>query len=61
MEWFDLTGRENRLKEVHEEIVPFVRDYYVVALRTLLDRVLFNAGWSGSTGRSGIKPAGGGR
>jgi hypothetical protein len=37
------------LNEVHENIEPFVRDQYAVALRTLVDGVLYLAGGTGGT------------
>jgi hypothetical protein len=38
-------------KRIHDDILPFVRDEYGVALRTLVDGVLYAAGWDGEGSR----------
>jgi hypothetical protein len=38
-------------KAVTDCVLPFVRDYHAVAIRTLLDAVLYNLKWDGQSGR----------
>jgi hypothetical protein len=42
-----LKGNVRHLEEVQEGVSPFVRDHYVVALRTLVDALLYEYGWNG--------------
>jgi cell division protein FtsB len=50
-----------QLNQVHADILPFVRDQYAVALRTLVDGVMYLAGWPGTTERGAFVLANGPR
>jgi chromosome segregation ATPase len=43
----DLKKDLDKITEIQKDILPFVRDLYGVALRTLADGVLYAAGWDG--------------
>jgi chromosome segregation ATPase len=37
-----------KVTEINQDVLPFMRDHYAVALRTLADGVLYAAGWTGA-------------
>jgi hypothetical protein len=46
-----LHTRIEKLQALNDDVVPLVRDQYYVALRTLVDGVLYMAGWCGTVAR----------
>jgi cell division protein FtsB len=46
-----LREKNDDLEAVTDGVLPFVRDHHAVAIRTLLDAVLYNLKWDGRSGR----------